>query len=212
MFRRHGYHGTNTKEIAKHAGAAVGSVYAYFRNKKDLYLEVLEDYSRKIFEKIQTLTIDFTPRSGRSDYFTDLLETVIRAHYAPELHRDLYAVFPHDPAVQEMTLHWQKEAVVEFQNALLQAEKELNVRDVEACAVLLHAFTETIVQRITIFRSMIDKGRLIAEFAVMLDRYLQGPTEGQGEPEMDPPAGKAHRPKPGKSGGGRLKGRIPRAG
>ena len=175
MFRQHGFHGTNTKEIAKHAKVAVGSVYAYFKNKKELYMVVLEGYSRKIFEQIRGITIDFTPRPNRSEYFLGLLKTVITAHYAPELHRDLYSVFPHDKEVQRIALNWQKEAVGEFYQALAKAGDKLAVDDIEASAVLLHTFIETLVQRITVFGTLIDHHRLLREFAVMLDRYLQAP-------------------------------------
>lgn len=177
MFRKHGFYGTNTKEIAKQAGVAVGSVYAYFRDKKAVYIEVLEGYSRKIFEEIRSITIDFAPRENRSEYFLGFLKTVIHAHYAPELHRDLYSVFPHDEEIQQIASNWQKEAVSEFYHALLKAEEEIDIRDIEASAVLLHICIETIVQRVTIFGTLIDKDRLLREFAVILDRYLQEPRE-----------------------------------
>ncbi len=177
LFREKGFHGTNTKAIAKQAGVAVGSVYAYFQDKKDLYIEVLKGYSRKIFEEIRGITIDFSPRKNRTEYFFGLLRAVIRAHYAPELHRDLYSVFPHDKEVQRIALNWQKEAVGEFYQALAKAGDKLVVGDIEASSVLLHTCIETIVQRITVFGTLIDHHRLLREFAVMLDRYLQVPPE-----------------------------------
>lgn len=41
IFSEKGYNNTNTIEIAKEAGIATGSVYAYFKDKKDIFLETL---------------------------------------------------------------------------------------------------------------------------------------------------------------------------
>ena len=49
LFAQKGIHGTNSTEIAKQAGISTGSFYAYFRNKKTLLLEMLEDYLEQHF-------------------------------------------------------------------------------------------------------------------------------------------------------------------
>lgn len=79
--------------------------------------------------------------------------------------------------MQRIALNWQKEAVGEFYQAMGKAGEELAVDDIEASAALLHTCIETMVQRITVFGTLIDHRRLLREFAVMLDRYLQAPPE-----------------------------------
>ena len=172
LFRRQGYHGTNTKEIAASADAAVGSVYAYFENKKQLYIEVMERYSRNIFERIRKVPIDLNPPGDRVEHFTVLLKRILDAHYAPELHRDLYAVFPQDEEIRSIVRNWQEKAVHQFHGLLTGLGDALPTEDTEAAAALLHTLIETLVQRITIYGSVVEGDRLIREFAVMLDRYL----------------------------------------
>lgn len=172
LFRGKGYHGTNTKEIAAAAAVAVGSVYAYFKDKKQLYVEVIQRYSRNIFERVQGISIDLHPPGDRVEYFRSLFEQILDAHYAPELHRDLYAVFPQDEEVRSIVRDWQDEAIGQFRGLLAGIGEDLPTGDTEAAAALLHILIETLVQRITIYGTRIPGDRLIREFAVMLDRYL----------------------------------------
>lgn len=52
LFARVGYYNTNTAEIAKEAGVSTGIVYGYFHDKRDILLEVLDIYTKKVFEPI----------------------------------------------------------------------------------------------------------------------------------------------------------------
>ena len=42
LFSEKGYYHTNTVEIAKAAGVSIGTVYSYFKDKKDIYIISLE--------------------------------------------------------------------------------------------------------------------------------------------------------------------------
>jgi AcrR family transcriptional regulator len=42
VFSTYGYAGANIRAIAKAAGISIGGVYLYFRNKKELYLELIK--------------------------------------------------------------------------------------------------------------------------------------------------------------------------
>ena len=49
MFNEKGYFNTNTAEIAKRAELATGSLYSYFKDKKDIFLEVSNLYGQTIY-------------------------------------------------------------------------------------------------------------------------------------------------------------------
>ncbi len=42
LFNEKGYYNTTTADISKEAGVATGSVYAYFNDKKEIYIKVIE--------------------------------------------------------------------------------------------------------------------------------------------------------------------------
>ena len=55
LFNERGYYNTTTADISKEADVATGSVYAYFEDKKDIYIRVIE----KLNEKFILPTYDF---------------------------------------------------------------------------------------------------------------------------------------------------------
>ncbi len=55
LFNEKGYYNTTTADIAKEAKVATGSVYTYFKDKKEIYIQVI----KKIHEKFAHPTIDF---------------------------------------------------------------------------------------------------------------------------------------------------------
>lgn len=52
LFSESGYFSTNTAEIAKRAGVSTGIIYGYFKDKRDILLEVLELYTEKAYRPI----------------------------------------------------------------------------------------------------------------------------------------------------------------
>ena len=52
-----GYHNTNTAEIAKSAGVSTGIVYQYFNDKRDIFLQGIEQYSKSLLFPINEISI-----------------------------------------------------------------------------------------------------------------------------------------------------------
>ena len=50
LFSREGYFGVTTAEIAKEAGLSTGTVYSYFKDKKDIFIADLYTYGDKLIK------------------------------------------------------------------------------------------------------------------------------------------------------------------
>lgn len=54
LFNEKGYYNTTTADISKEAGVATGSVYAYFNDKKEIYIKVIEKVNDKFNDPTRT--------------------------------------------------------------------------------------------------------------------------------------------------------------
>jgi len=54
VFSSHGYAGANIREVAEKAGVSVGSIYLYFKNKEELYRNLLVENRREMAERTAT--------------------------------------------------------------------------------------------------------------------------------------------------------------
>jgi AcrR family transcriptional regulator len=54
VFSSHGYSGANIRKVAEKAGMSVGSIYLYFKNKEELYRNLLVENRREMAERTAT--------------------------------------------------------------------------------------------------------------------------------------------------------------
>lgn len=64
LFNEKGYYNVTTADIAKEADVATGSVYSYFMDKKDIYIEILYRINKSFFEP----THDFWRENCKVNY------------------------------------------------------------------------------------------------------------------------------------------------
>jgi AcrR family transcriptional regulator len=74
LFRRQGFHGTSTRDIAQQAGVSLGNIYNHFPTKEKLFAKLLEEYEREYFSADQPLAKVFTDAR-----FPDNIEELGRA-------------------------------------------------------------------------------------------------------------------------------------
>ena len=80
LFCDKGYHNTNTIEIAARAGVSIGTVYSYFKNKKDIYICAFENF---LNTHLQPLLDDLasTPKPININHFVDKCIEMFRNLY-----------------------------------------------------------------------------------------------------------------------------------
>lgn len=85
-----GYYNTNTAEIAEHAKVSTGIVYQYFKDKKDILMEGLQNYSKKILFPL--INIDVNTKID-NDFLNSKLDEYIKCHLDEEKsHEELIAL------------------------------------------------------------------------------------------------------------------------
>jgi AcrR family transcriptional regulator len=174
LFSKKGFYKTNSKEIARRAGVAVGNFYAYFRDKKDILLELLEEHNQNVLDSI--LLFQGAADLHRNDpktFLISMIENAIAAHdHLPEYHRDITFLIYSDPEVKAAMKRYKRVALGKVKDLLAQLRERLRITDLDAAAILLMRITEDAVHGIKYDREPIAKKRLISELADMMCRYL----------------------------------------
>ena len=174
LFRKKGFHKTNSKEIARVAGVATGSFYTYFKDKRSLFLEVVRRFNEEGIEKVlSSVTVDdFSDMAGR-DTLYKLIKLDLSIHdQSPDFHRELEGMKYSDRDVEK--IHYEEEdLVIRNLTVLFESMKDkLRVTDIEAAAMVIRSAVEAVVHSIKIFTPRIEEERLIRELADMISSYL----------------------------------------
>lgn len=100
LFSQVGYYNTNTAEIAKRAGVSTGIVYGYFKDKRDILLDVLEIYVSTAFAPIMYMIEALRAPLDFDSVVAQVLDGAIEIHKSnANIHETLHSLSSSDEAV-----------------------------------------------------------------------------------------------------------------
>lgn len=119
LFSQVGYYNTNTAEIAKRAGVSTGIVYGYFKDKRDILLDVLEIYVKEAFAPVLDMVNNLTAPVNFEDTIGHVLDSAINIHkkYA-NIHEALHSLSHSDEAVNNKFIALEDEITLAIANKL----------------------------------------------------------------------------------------------
>ena len=95
-FAAHGYRGASTDRMAEAAGISKGLLFYHFKNKKNLYLYIVDYAARTMIEKMDKMR-----RKDTGDFFDRIIETgILKLRLGweePELYRVLFESYVNTP-------------------------------------------------------------------------------------------------------------------
>jgi AcrR family transcriptional regulator len=175
IFARKGYFNTSSNEIAAQAGVSIGSFYAYFKDKKQLFLEVMDYYNELITNEIKpsgTLEDD-----NIEEYLFDLINSILQAHKIhPDFHQEIMAMYIADPDVREL-IDKQKKIAKNHSLDYLKAGKKAwgkreKIKNLEVAAFIIDNTIEKIIHETVLSNTTIPEARIIKELANMILKYI----------------------------------------
>ncbi|MDJ0803669.1 MAG: TetR/AcrR family transcriptional regulator [Desulfobacterales bacterium] len=182
LFAQKGIHGTNSTEIAKQAGISTGSFYAYFKNKKTLLLEMLEDYLEQHFRTAWRPLDGFDPVELDRQTIRRIILSVFEAYdLAPEFHRQTHALRYSDADIKRVYDREREREIDQIRHILAKNRSRLvNAGDLELTALLIHNSVENVAHTAKFMGTAIDEKRLADGLADMIAGFVldSGPRGG----------------------------------
>jgi AcrR family transcriptional regulator len=176
LFAQKGYHGVNSNEIAAAAGVSTGSFYAYFTDKKSLFLETMRRYNHDVLEHIMQST-DSGVKGAIADDRRGLVRSVvlraIAAHdYSPAFHREMTAMMYSDAEVLALQSAEDGNILRALAGVLDAGAGDLRIRDPKTAAFVIYRSVEGVVHHLRMLERPPDQDVIIDEMTDMLCRYL----------------------------------------
>lgn len=183
LFNEQGYHNITTADIAKEAGVATGSIYSYFTDKKDIFIEIL----RRIEDKFTVPThdfwegksfIDLKDEASIKELFEVFIKLMMDYHdFSKKFHDDITILDILDPDIQA----FRRESDDRRQQRTLEVFEMVKIpfKSEESVDVFLHYCNLLIddVCHTILYDTTVEKKNLYIEQAVdMLYKTLQNLT------------------------------------
>lgn len=103
LFCEKGYHNTNTAEIAKLAGVSTGIVYSYFKDKKDIFMYVIEQYENSVAAPVYDLIKTMDENMVLSQIIRQMIVKLTQSHTLNKsVHEEMQALSHTDKEIGEL--------------------------------------------------------------------------------------------------------------
>lgn len=147
LFCEKGYHNTNTAEIARVAGVSTGIVYSYFKDKKDIFLCVIELYTSSITTPIFDLIAKVEKPFELYAVIKSCITKLIESHTMNKsVHEEMQALAHTDPDIRELFCKYQAQIAT---NIVEQMEKnDLHPTNAYEKAHLIFNIIENLIHEI----------------------------------------------------------------
>ncbi len=177
LFADKGIHGTNSTEIAQKAGISTGSFYAYFKNKKTLLLEMLEDYLEQHYRMAWRPLAGFNLDELDREKIRSIIASVFEAYdIAPEFHRQTHALRYSDLDIKRIYDREREREIDQIRYILEKNRARLvNAQDPDITAMLIHNSAENVAHTAKFMGTEIEEERLVNGLADMIAGFLLGP-------------------------------------
>lgn len=174
IFSDMGYHKTHSNEIAKQAGVAIGTFYAYFKDKKDLFLQCLNEYNKMIHNYVFKI-LDFEKLNSMEpvDVITLVVKTVSGSHFLSQtFHMEVTSMKYTDEDIKKLFDKNRKEMVESIKHLLETFSSVSAIKDIDTASMLIYSVLEETLHALSFYNSSKDHKKIEKEVANMLCRYI----------------------------------------
>ncbi len=126
-----GYHNVSCVDIAKYANVSTGIIYQYFKDKRDIFLEGVKDYSNKImFPMIDILDTKDFDKENLETIISNMIDSFIKTHtMSKNAHEELMAMSCLDKEVA--SLFNENEMTMTKKISIILENNDINVCGIE---------------------------------------------------------------------------------
>jgi AcrR family transcriptional regulator len=174
VFAEHGFEAATTTMIAQRAGLSIGSIYAHFNDKIDIFIEILAAHCESVYRYVEE-GIDEIIRGGEAseEAVEGLIMGTYRAHKrVGKLNYEMKRFVLMNERAEDIYWAWEAKEDELIGRFLERFCDRTKVKDLESAAVIVHRSFHEVFIHLFRNRDRVDEQRILSEFARMLKRYL----------------------------------------
>ncbi len=166
-----GYHSTSSNEIAKEAGVSIGTFYSYYKDKKEVYKDLVND----IYDVVLTpIDMDDIPENLSIENTISLyISNVFKGHeYESAFQREIASLSEQSDEFREIEMKHKNKIIKMFSELLSKYEDSLTIKDAKTASYIILTTVEAIVHDTTFHKRGKNKKSVIAELTAMITAYI----------------------------------------
>lgn len=174
LIHERGYDAITTSGIARRAGVSIGTLYAYFSDKKDILMEVVaafnDDLNTHFQSGIQENTAD---NLSLEETIDTVLHALWHAHiHEKRLHNEIVILSMRDPEVDAAFSANEERLYETIRELLIRFNDRIEVNNPAAAIFILKFSVDGVLNRLLECEDKMDIDVVLREMSVMILKYL----------------------------------------
>jgi AcrR family transcriptional regulator len=174
LFSDKGFHQTGVSEITSEANVSVGTFYSYFKDKKELFDQVMEAYAASITKGVYGNLAQEAPyKKSPEEIINYIVETARQAHsLSTELHREMLALKNREQLMAELDRAIVNSLQKGIAEIMTRCGDKIRVKEIDSSARLISGAIEETMHRCLLENNEPDMENIFSQLTEMCTRYI----------------------------------------
>lgn len=174
LISENGYHNTSTNEIAKAAGISIGTLYSYFKDKKDIYKELVLDLYEGTLSQIDEEA--FGQNVKPYELIHGYVEMVLKTHeYMTNFQKEIASLTLQYEEFYQLDVQSHALITNKLMTLMVEHKELLRVSDFSLASLIVRNSIESVIHEVMFHPNDYDKSNVIDEITNLLCNYLFKP-------------------------------------
>ncbi len=172
LFAEKGLASTSSNEIAAAADVSIGTFYSYFKNKRTLYLEVLDSFIDTLLEIMFPAAESTLPDDPQQAIQAAITRAFRAFDYDQAFHRQTIGLRFSDPEIANIYTRSESVELKYIRELLGNISRELAVNDLDLAAKIIHGSIAYQLHSLRFLDYPLDEDVVIKELTESICRYI----------------------------------------
>lgn len=169
LFTSKGYFATSSNEIAKDAGVSIGTFYAYYNDKKTIFMEIIDEYSNEYNKKLEKALNSIQIDDYRNYIKAIILSTIDMSRMYYGFEDELMSMKYTDTDINLYSQHRKKYIISKIKKMLIRIN--IKNQDMDITAFLFFCLVENFSYNI-LHQNVLDVNVASEQCIEMILRYI----------------------------------------
>jgi AcrR family transcriptional regulator len=170
---QNGYHNTSSNEIAKKADVSIGTFYSYFKDKKELYAELVGDIYSYVINETSSAMNNIPDDTDDRALAELAIAMLLKSHYyKKDFQKEIASLSCQSEEFRAIEEQYKSHVPDFFLGMIEKCGTELRIKDVDLAARIILTTVESVIHETVFNGDGSQDDKVVKELADLVLRYL----------------------------------------
>jgi len=173
LMAQNGYHNTSSNEIAKKADVSIGTFYSYYKDKKELYTELVGDIYDYVINETGSAMNDIPDNMDDRSLAELAIGMLLKSHYyRKDFQKEIASLSCQSEEFKAIEDQYKSRVPDFFLGMIEKSGAGLRVNDVDLAARIILTTVESVIHETVFNGDGSQDDKVVKELADLVLRYL----------------------------------------